>query len=186
MAAPSNTPTPASTLRVNPKGSMTKQVTATTIRKRRRTRMISTVNLPADASCLYAHTTRRCTRASPSPRDKTGRSLRMRGAHELGDECAPRPGLVGLSRASVNLRQKYIPPVPVAANCFSERSGWLALSFENLGLFLFSLNSIPRTVHSVPPLGKTPEAEMRAPGHLTVVVLRTAPSKAVRPIIRHY
>src|ERR1700688_808829 len=99
MAAPSNTPTPASTLRVNPKGSMTKQVTATTMRKRRRTRMISTVNLPADASCLYAHTTRRCTRASSSPRDGTGRSLRMRGAHELGDECAPRPGLVGLSRA---------------------------------------------------------------------------------------
>ena len=101
-------PIPASTLRVNPKGSMTKQVTATTMRKRRRTRIRSTVNLPADAVCPYAHTTRRCTRASSSAAPGGELTFRMRGAQELrGMNVRPVPACWG----SAGLPEKPTPRV---------------------------------------------------------------------------
>ena len=81
-----------------------------------------------------------------SPRDGTGRSLRMRGAHELGNECAPRPGLLGLSRAISKPTPKvYTPRVQVGGTAF-----WadvFVLSFESLGFF-----STPGSVSSYRPV----------------------------------
>src|SRR5579872_6906336 len=81
IAAPINAPTPASLIGESPNGLIAKQVAATTITKRRRTKIISTVNLPADAAfpCYVG-----CAPV-PTPAAQTGFDLAQCGAYELGE-----------------------------------------------------------------------------------------------------
>src|SRR5438270_3340887 len=90
MAPPIPRPTTPSHRRVSAKGSMTKQVAPTTMIKRRRTKTISTVNLPR---MQVAQLPGKCTRAALAA--PAGSAFQIRSACIKGNECTPRPAVRG-------------------------------------------------------------------------------------------
>src|ERR1700675_3762738 len=97
----------------------------------------------------------------------------------------PVPAQWGSAGRSVNLRQKYIPPVQVSGNCFL--GGCLGLSFKKLGLLSPKPGSVP-SYRPVRPISTENTGSRNAGSRASdIVVLRTAQSKAVRrPVIRQY